>query len=94
MRGLGCEARAEQKKPEVVAAGASTSGDQKYFKCRQTRHVKKDCPKKGKDGNNNSNSNGGSNSATNEDCPLFRWNGHKIATCWEKSENVSKQPDG
>ncbi len=83
-----------QKKTDVAAATANTNGDQKFFKCRQPRHVKKDCLKKGKGGHTNRNSSGGSNNANNEECPLCGQKGHKIATCWEKSENASKQPDG
>ncbi len=79
---------------DVAAATAITGGNRKCFKWRQTRHIRKDCPKKSKGRNNNSNSSIGGNSATNEECPLCGQKSHKLATCWEKLENVSKQPDG
>ncbi len=93
IRGLRQDACADQKKMEVVAATASTGGDCKCFKCGQTGHVKKDYPKKGKGRNNISNSSSDSNNANNEECQLCVWKGHKIATCWEKLDNLLKQPD-
>jgi hypothetical protein len=63
----------------------------KCWRCGQTGHAKKDCPK---NGNNNNTGNGSHNNSgkPKDKCTRCGKDGHPTDNCWFDPKNVSKRP--